>query len=258
MSHHDKSQQDLKVVEHQHALILQDELSQYNESHKLIRPSIYSRNWSMPWKYHGANTPLLIDITYNTLRTSITLFNIIYPSYTTFNAIESKSKTLMNQQLVYWTVNSVFTGLINIMDIWCTSYTSNTFYQISSLALKLIPSILSPERCYNLAVRPFYRIYVQKCAEQLIQELDNIRDKANELVESHTSHGNDHDNSTNISTASNNKKYLNKKDKLIDSMHISPSVDDINHRLLNYTRHQVEHLDNHNTTKHSVIQLKPV
>lgn len=247
------------VTLHQQALQVQQQLQQYNEQHKLQRPSINDKQWSAPWKYYAYNTPYTIDIPYNISRSVITLVNSLYPSYLTYRAIERKDKASMIHMLVYWTVTSSINGISAVTDIWMKQYSNNTIYQIATLSIKLLPTVIGIERLYKIAIRPFYRLYVQDSAEKLIAELDELqkqaksiaaqaKDTMTDIIEHHNDYNDGNNNINDLTTQQHNNQQSNNKtesqhERLVDVVQLKPSIDDADRRMLNYATQQVKDLD---------------
>jgi len=245
------------------------------------RPSVHSKTWEYPKTELQSNknqVPLSIDVAASLGKSIITLGSFLYPSYMTYRVIENRQKNRKQRDLynmlIFWTVNSAQQALCALSDIWLQHYLSSEkqyIYTLTSLTLKVLPSLLGPERVYKYYIRPFYRAYVEEEAEKLITEIDEIKKRVTSDIEKvKTEYGFDADNDkkyenrgAKINDENNEKQLSQKNATTIDT--VNPSTDDMDSRMLQSTRQQVESLDSstasgkekHSNDNDNLITLQP-
>lgn len=106
---------------------------------------------------------------------------VIYPSYKTYKALESRSLQASQEMLLYWCITAFVGSLKEGVDTMFGSYANFFVWKLAVFALKAAPLIIGPERLYAMIVRPLFEAHESE-VDAVVDEGRKVRSMAKESV----------------------------------------------------------------------------
>lgn len=98
----------------------------------------------------------LIGLSYTLAKGAISALTVIYPSYKSYKALESRSLEASQAMLLYWCIIAFVGAVKEFTDQLLGTYANFFIWKFAILGLKAAPLILGPDRLYNSIVKPLF------------------------------------------------------------------------------------------------------
>lgn len=115
------------------------------------------------------------------LRGMLQALAVIYPSYKTFKAIESRSLRAAQGMLVYWCIQGAVNALKEFLDPVLGTFSSFFVWKLFILGLKLAPLAAGPDRLYDLLVKPVFEA-TEPGVDAVVEEAHKLKSIAKDAV----------------------------------------------------------------------------
>jgi len=106
---------------------------------------------------------------------------VIYPSYKTYKALESRSLRAAQAMLLYWTITAFVNSIKEFADQLLGTYANFIVWKLMILTLKAAPLIIGPDRLYDAIVKPLFEKHEEKI-DAAVGEVHKIREIAKDAV----------------------------------------------------------------------------
>lgn len=106
---------------------------------------------------------------------------VIYPSYKTYKALESRSLKASQAMLLYWCTTAFVNAAKEFADQLLGSYANFAVWKLCVLALKAAPLLIGPDRMYNTLVKPIFEAQ-EGHVDAVVEEVNKVTDLAKEAV----------------------------------------------------------------------------
>lgn len=106
---------------------------------------------------------------------------VVYPSYKTYKALESRSLQAAQSMLLYWCITAFIASAKEVVDQIFGTYSNFFLWKLTVLGLKVAPLIVGPERMYNLIVKPLYDANEQT-VDAVVSEAHKVKSIATEAA----------------------------------------------------------------------------
>jgi len=98
---------------------------------------------------------------------------VIYPSYKTYKALESRSLSAAQGMLLYWCMTAFVNAGKEVVDQVLGTYSNVFLWKLTVLVLRAAPLIIGPERMYAHIIKPLFDAHEE--------QVDAVVDKAHAL-----------------------------------------------------------------------------
>jgi hypothetical protein len=106
---------------------------------------------------------------------------VIYPSYKTWKALESRSLKASQSMLLYWCITAFVSAIKEFADQLLGNYANFIVWKLLVLTLKAAPLLIGPDRMYAALVKPLFESQEQN-VDAVVDEVHKVREIAKEAV----------------------------------------------------------------------------
>jgi len=123
----------------------------------------------------------LLGLAFSMLKGTLQSMVLLYPSYKTYKALESRRLRAAQGMLVYWCIFGVVTSMKEFADEIMGKWSNFFVWKISVTVLRLVPLIMGPDRLYHILVAPFFAAHEAE-VDTVVEKAREVRTKAKEAV----------------------------------------------------------------------------